>query len=617
MTEPTTSADAKPAPRVRERKKKTFSDAPPPTAAAVVPLTPAQLQPQENNMGVGMGAGVTAPQSVANSAVYNGMMPGMVPSMTPGMMPIGPMGTIMPIAPPGSMSGMVAPGMQPVVNQQALAQAQAQAHAQAAAQAAQLAQSSVNTVLSSQQLLALEKARNFARTQLAAALGGGPKVAPVVDAEKLKQQQEEAARQRALGIMSRIYVGSINFDIDEPQIEAEFKVFGPIKSVSMSRDVSTGKHKGFCFVEYDTPEAATLALEQMNGASMGDRFLKVGRPNNAPQAVQQMEDLQKLALEHPRLYVAAVHEELSVEDIQSVFEAFGTVKECRLGFDLGKSHHKGYGYIEYEDIAVRDAAVAAMNLFDLGGQLLRVCAAVTPPMPNLLGTAHGLKEMSATDNETALRLKAAVARVENKHLGGASTDTPEVTPSTNTVTPSRPDSTTIPVSTTTAIPTSTTSAPAPDDGSLAAAIEAKANKMAAEADVEQTSNKRKAVDDEENIQITGTSQRFMLMQKLARKSDNRVVLLKNMYPPDEDVNDPELEEEIREECSNYGTVEKVVFYKDTFSGPEPEIKVFVQFRQTEETVAAIASLNGRWFDGKQIVAETYDGELFAANDFTG
>ncbi|CAJ0632433.1 7501_t:CDS:2 [Entrophospora sp. SA101] len=38
--------------------------------------------------------------------------------------------------------------------------------------------------------------------------------------------------------------------------------------------------KEFCFIEYETPEGASLALETMNGAELGGRQLKVGRPNN-------------------------------------------------------------------------------------------------------------------------------------------------------------------------------------------------------------------------------------------------------------------------------------------------------------------------------------------------
>ena len=39
----------------------------------------------------------------------------------------------------------------------------------------------------------------------------------------------------------------------------------------------------FAFVEYEMPEAAQLALEQMNGVMIGGRNIKVGRPSNMPQ----------------------------------------------------------------------------------------------------------------------------------------------------------------------------------------------------------------------------------------------------------------------------------------------------------------------------------------------
>lgn len=76
-------------------------------------------------------------------------------------------------------------------------------------------------------------------------------------------------------VISRIYVGSINFEIKEDTIKQAFLPFGPIKSVNLSWDPITNKHKGFAFIEYDIPEAAQLALEQMNGVMIGGRNIKV------------------------------------------------------------------------------------------------------------------------------------------------------------------------------------------------------------------------------------------------------------------------------------------------------------------------------------------------------
>ena len=73
----------------------------------------------------------------------------------------------------------------------------------------------------------------------------------------------------------RVYVGSISFELKEDTIRQAFSPFGPIKSINMSWDPVTQKHKGFAFVEYDIPEAAQLALEQMNGVMLGGRNIKV------------------------------------------------------------------------------------------------------------------------------------------------------------------------------------------------------------------------------------------------------------------------------------------------------------------------------------------------------
>ena len=59
------------------------------------------------------------------------------------------------------------------------------------------------------------------------------------------------------------------------QVRAAFEPFGTIKALNMSWDSATMKHKGYSFIEYETAEAAQLALEQMNGVVMGGRNIKV------------------------------------------------------------------------------------------------------------------------------------------------------------------------------------------------------------------------------------------------------------------------------------------------------------------------------------------------------
>ncbi|KHJ86666.1 poly-U binding splicing factor, half-pint family [Oesophagostomum dentatum] len=192
-----------------------------------------------------------------------------------------------------------------------------------------------------------------------------------------ENQQKQAMYAQALSLMARVYIGSISFEVREEMIKKAFEVYGPIKSINMSWDPTTGHHKGFAFLEFDVPEAALLAQESMNGQLMGGRNLKVGRPSNMPQAQPIIEMVQQDAKKYHRVYVSSVHPDLSESDLKSVFEAFGEVVKCQLARQsaTGKGSHRGFGYIEFNNAAAMNEAIAGMNMFDLGGQFLRAAKA--------------------------------------------------------------------------------------------------------------------------------------------------------------------------------------------------------------------------------------------------
>ena len=84
-----------------------------------------------------------------------------------------------------------------------------------------------------------------------------------------------------------------------------FSPFGPIKAVSMSWDPLTQKHKGFAFIDFETPEAAQLALDQMNGQFLSNRNIKVGRPSNMPQAQAIIEVLTNQKTEQSSVFMSS------------------------------------------------------------------------------------------------------------------------------------------------------------------------------------------------------------------------------------------------------------------------------------------------------------------------
>ncbi|KAL7060899.1 hypothetical protein AAHC03_09442 [Spirometra sp. Aus1] len=207
---------------------------------------------------------------------------------------------------------------------------------------------------------AIERAKGYALEQ-------SIKTALLKQTQSQQNLQTNAAkRTQTLTLLNRIYIGSIAYDIKEEMIKQAFLPFGPVKSVSMSWDPATQKHKGFAFVEYEYPEAAQLAIDQMNGTNFGGRLLKVGRPSNLPNADTFINDLVEEFQLHRRIYVAGVHLDLTEPDLSLVFEAFGKITMCKLVPDpLHPPLHRGFGYIEFETVqSANDAALTKLLSMD-------------------------------------------------------------------------------------------------------------------------------------------------------------------------------------------------------------------------------------------------------------
>ncbi|XP_021355513.1 poly(U)-binding-splicing factor PUF60-like isoform X1 [Mizuhopecten yessoensis] len=469
--------------------------------------------------------------------------------------------------------------------------------------------------------------------------------------QQMQNFQNTVQRQQALALMCRIYVGSINFEIKEDTIKQAFLPFGPIKSVNLSWDPVTNKHKGFAFIEYEIPEAAQLALEQMNGVMIGGRNIKVvGRPSNMPQAQPIIEQLAEEAKNYNRIYIASIHTDLTETDIKSVFEAFGKIVTCKIISENPKGgKHKGYGFIEYETSQAALDGVTSMNLFDLGGQYLRVGKAITPPDalqpasgPGSLPTAAAVAAAAVTAKITAMDAQQQFSQVLAPPgvatPTGLGTKTPErVVSEQGVVEPSSLHGTTLPMGVAPpSIPPPGIVTPVSGAGNIQipqmsgpplqiplppGALspfhaqppkEEEKKKKPTEEDVAQT------LDQQENMKISGSNARHMVMQKLMRKSDFRVMALRNMVGP-EDLDD-ELENEVTDECGKYGVVNRVIIYQEKQSEAEDAeiiVKIFVEFSNQSEVEKACQALNGRFFGGRIVTAEKYDPDMFNANDLSG
>ncbi|KUL92431.1 hypothetical protein ZTR_02537 [Talaromyces verruculosus] len=72
-----------------------------------------------------------------------------------------------------------------------------------------------------------------------------------------------------------IYIGGLPFDLSEGDIVTIFSQYGEPVHVNLVRDKDTGKSKGFAFLKYEDQRSTDLAVDNLGGATVMGRVLRV------------------------------------------------------------------------------------------------------------------------------------------------------------------------------------------------------------------------------------------------------------------------------------------------------------------------------------------------------
>lgn len=72
------------------------------------------------------------------------------------------------------------------------------------------------------------------------------------------------------------------------------------------------------------------------------------------------------------IYVGNLPYDVSDSDLQQLFEKYGTVASARVVMDRATGRAKGFGFVEMNDRAEAEKAIAATNGYEMNGRPLRV-----------------------------------------------------------------------------------------------------------------------------------------------------------------------------------------------------------------------------------------------------
>jgi cold-inducible RNA-binding protein len=75
--------------------------------------------------------------------------------------------------------------------------------------------------------------------------------------------------------MMKLYVGNLAYDVTEDELAAEFGAYGKVESVAVPSDRTSGRPRGFGFVEMSSKSEAEAAITGLNGKTLKDRTIVV------------------------------------------------------------------------------------------------------------------------------------------------------------------------------------------------------------------------------------------------------------------------------------------------------------------------------------------------------
>jgi RNA recognition motif-containing protein len=80
----------------------------------------------------------------------------------------------------------------------------------------------------------------------------------------------------------KLYVGNLPFSATETEIRDMFEAYGTITDIHLPVDRETGRPRGFGFVTFADHDAATAALNGLNGNDFGGRQLRISEAVQRP-----------------------------------------------------------------------------------------------------------------------------------------------------------------------------------------------------------------------------------------------------------------------------------------------------------------------------------------------
>ncbi|MEQ9082162.1 MAG: RNA-binding protein [Sandaracinaceae bacterium] len=79
---------------------------------------------------------------------------------------------------------------------------------------------------------------------------------------------------------NKLFVGGLSWDTGDQSLQQAFESFGPVTEAKVITDRDTGRSRGFGFVTFQEGRDAATARQEMDGAELDGRTIRVDEAND-------------------------------------------------------------------------------------------------------------------------------------------------------------------------------------------------------------------------------------------------------------------------------------------------------------------------------------------------
>ena len=158
-------------------------------------------------------------------------------------------------------------------------------------------------------------------------------------------------------------------------MKEEFSQFGKVLDVFLPAERGTNRPRGFGFVTMEAREGADAAISKMDQVELDGRTIRVNesRPKGGarPLGPGGSGGFNASGKPEVKLYVGNLSFDTQADQVRSIFEQYGQVKDCFMPTDRDSGKVRGFCFVTMPS-NVAEEACQKLNGHELDGRPLRV-----------------------------------------------------------------------------------------------------------------------------------------------------------------------------------------------------------------------------------------------------